>query len=140
METLLVYYNSLSNSHMYTLVNNIFKHIIFVLHFQRPDKRKPYEYRLLKIKFGHEWGNCTVTLGNTQIMVQLFHNIVRPKQHRPCKGKFQIHLNLTGQSQVPSEMTKIKEVLKKFYIKSKYIDLKALCITPGEKVLFFLHF
>jgi len=101
---------------------------------QRLDKRKLDEYRLLKLTFGREWGNCVVTLGDTQILAQVFVNIVCPNYFHPHEGQFQINLTLAGQPKTSKETIKTKEILDGFYKNSNFIDLKALCLITGKEV------
>lgn len=75
-----------------------------------------------------------MTLGDTQIVVQLFVSIVRPNYLHPRDGQFQINLSFAGQSRSSTETKNMKEVLEKFYKNSNFIDLKALCIIAGEEV------
>lgn len=75
-----------------------------------------------------------MTLGDTQIVVQLFVSIVRPNYLHPCDGKFQVNLNFAGQSTSSTETKNMKELLERFYKNSNFIDLKALCILAGEEV------
>lgn len=99
----------------------------------RLDGRKKNEYRPLKIEFGLDWGNCLVTLGCTRVFAQVSCEIYQPNNSRPNEGVLQISAELAGDNK-HNDLTKINQVLERFYKDSKCIDLEALCIIAEEKV------
>ncbi|XP_027847737.2 exosome complex component RRP45-like isoform X2 [Aphis gossypii] len=99
----------------------------------RLDGRKRDEYRPLKIEFGLDWGNCLVTLGCTRVFAQVSCEIYQPNNSRPNEGVLQISAELAGDDKL-NDLTKINQVLERFYKDSKCIDLEALCIIAEEKV------
>ncbi|XP_022179851.1 exosome complex component RRP45-like isoform X2 [Myzus persicae] len=99
----------------------------------RLDGRKKDEYRPLKIEFGLDWGNCLVTLGSTRVFAQVSCEIYQPNNSRPNEGVLQISAELAGDDKL-NDLTKINQVLERFYKDSKCIDLESLCIIAEEKV------
>ncbi|XP_015371670.1 PREDICTED: exosome complex component RRP45-like isoform X2 [Diuraphis noxia] len=99
----------------------------------RLDGRKKDEYRPLKIEFGIDWGNCLVTLGCTRVFAQVSCEIYQPNNSRPNEGVLQISAELAGDDKL-NDLTKINQVLERFYKDSKCIDLESLCIIAEEKV------
>ncbi|NP_001155833.1 3 exoribonuclease-like [Acyrthosiphon pisum] len=99
----------------------------------RLDGRKKDEYRPLKIAYGLDWGNCLVTLGCTRVFAQVSCEIYQPNNSRPNEGVLQISAELAGDNKI-NDLTKINQVLERFYKDSKCIDLEALCIIAEEKV------
>jgi len=99
----------------------------------RLDGRKKNEYRPLKIDFGLDWGSCLVTLGCTRVFAQVSCEIYQPNNSRPNEGVLQISAELAGDNKL-TDLTKINQVLERFYKDSKCIDLEALCIIAEEKV------
>ncbi|XP_050432794.1 exosome complex component RRP45-like [Adelges cooleyi] len=99
----------------------------------RLDGRKRDEYRSISIEFGLDWGNCLVTLGATRVFAQVSCEIYQPNNSRPNEGILQISAELAGDNK-QADLTKINQVLERFYKDSKCIDLEALCIIAEEKV------
>jgi len=87
----------------------------------------------LKISYGLDWGNCLVTLGCTRVFAQVSCEIYQPNNSRPNEGVLQISAELAGDNKI-YDLTKINQVLERFYKDSKCIDLEALCIIAEEKV------
>lgn len=118
--------------------------IIFYLNrtFQRLDGRKKDEYRHINIEFGLDWGNCLVTLGSTRVFAQVSCEIYQPNNSRPNEGVLQISAELAGGDAKLTDLTKINQVLERFYKDSKCIDLESLCIIAEEKVcnIYFHYF
>lgn len=92
----------------------------------------------MKIEFGLDWGNCLVTIGSTRVFAQVSCEICQPNNSRPNEGILQISAELAGDNKL-TDLTKINQVLERFYKDSKCVDLEALCIIAEEKV-WFLHF
>ncbi|XP_050534803.1 exosome complex component RRP45-like [Daktulosphaira vitifoliae] len=99
----------------------------------RLDGRKRNDYRSLKIEFGLDWGSCLVSLGSTRVFAQVSCEIYQPNNSRPNEGVLQISAELVGDNKL-ADLTKINQVLERFYKDSKCIDLEALCIVAEEKV------
>ncbi|XP_025412516.1 exosome complex component RRP45-like [Sipha flava] len=99
----------------------------------RLDGRQKDEYRKLNIEFGLDWGNCLVTLGTTRVFAQVSCEIYQPNQSRPNEGVLQISAELAGDNKL-TDLTKINQILERFYKGSKCVDLEALCIIAEEKV------
>lgn len=99
----------------------------------RLDGRKKNDYRPLNIDFGLDWGSCLVTLGSTRVFAQVSCEIYQPNNSRPNEGVLQISAELAGDNK-QTDLTKINQVLERFYKDSKCIDLEALCIIAEEKV------
>lgn len=87
----------------------------------------------MNIEFGLDWGSCLVTLGSTRVFAQISCEIHQPNNSRPNEGVLQISAELAGDNK-QTDLTKINQVLERFYKDSKCIDLEALCIIAEEKV------
>lgn len=74
-----------------------------------------------------------MSLGSTRVFAQVSCEIYQPNNSRPNEGVLQISAELAGDNKF-SDLTKINQVLEKFYKDSKCIDLEALCIIAEEKV------
>lgn len=92
----------------------------------------------MKIEFGLDWGSCLVTLGSTVVFTQVSCDIHQPNNSRPNEGILQISAELAGDNKL-TDLTKINQVLERFYKDSKCVDLEALCIIAEEKVRFMFY-
>ncbi|VFQ88420.1 unnamed protein product [Cuscuta campestris] len=57
----------------------------------RVDRRQPFDYRKLTIKFGREDGSSEVQLGKTHVMGFVTSKLVQPYRDRPNEGSFAIY-------------------------------------------------
>lgn len=71
------------------------------------------------------------------MFAQVSCEIYQPNQSRPNEGVLQISAELAGDNKL-TDLTKINQVLERFYKDSKCVDLEALCIIAEEKVSFHL--
>lgn len=111
---------------------------------ERIDKRKADEYRKLDIEYSpiEKPEGCTrVTLGRTIVMAGVKLGIGTPFSDRPDEGVLMVNAELAPLSSPdfetgpPSEQAiELARVVDRGIRESKCIDLKKLCIEPGEKV------
>ena len=59
---------------------------------KRIDGRSLEERRTLELKFGRDYGNCLVTLGNTRVLATVTASVAEPTPSRPCEGILLIFL------------------------------------------------
>lgn len=62
---------------------------------KRLDGRTLDERRKIEIQFGHDYGNCLVTLGNTRVLANVTATVTEPNPSRPCEGILQISMEFS---------------------------------------------
>ncbi|MCD6367829.1 MAG: exosome complex protein Rrp42 [Candidatus Aenigmarchaeota archaeon] len=111
---------------------------------KRADGREFYQFRDIEIKKGvvkNAEGSAMVKLGNTEVIVGVKMEIGEPFPDTPDEGVLMVNAELTPmaspefESGPPDENAiELARVVDRGVRESKAIDLKKLCITPGEKV------
>ena len=83
-----------------TPVSNIEKSFITEAIFQgkRTDGRHLDERRNLEIHFGHDYGSCLVSLGETKVSAQVSCSVLEPRPTRPNEGLVFIHVDFLPMS------------------------------------------
>ena len=110
----------------------------------RFDDRKKTDFRDVKIEFdvsNTADGSAKITCGNTEILVGVSLTVGRPFPDRADEGALMVSCELLPvahrkiESGPPSiNAIEISRVIDRSIRESGAIDVKALCIVPGEKV------
>lgn len=107
----------------------------------RLDGRKLDQFRDVKIEFGQEYGDVTVTMGKTLVHCRISCHITEPYEDRPFEGLFLISTevspmagpqfengNSTGEDEVLCA-----RIIEKAVRRSGALDVEGLCIVAGSK-------
>lgn len=110
----------------------------------RYDKRKLDEIRKIEIKYGasqNAEGSALVKIGDTEVIVGVKMALEKPYSDTPEKGNLSVNVELIPLSNPKFEpgppsiqAIELARVVDRGVRESGAIDLKKLCITPGEKV------
>jgi len=110
----------------------------------RYDGRKKEEFRDIKIEFGVSNtadGSAKITCGETEIIIGVSLTVGSPFPDRPDEGALMVSCELlpiahkTIESGPPGiNAIEISRVIDRGIRESGAIDVKSLCIVPGEKV------
>ncbi|EDO16362.1 hypothetical protein Kpol_1051p10 [Vanderwaltozyma polyspora DSM 70294] len=108
---------------------------------QRLDGREFDQFRDVEIDFGKEFGDATVTMGNTKVQCRVSCSIAQPYEDRPFEGLFFISTesspmagpqfengNNTGEDEVLCA-----RIIEKAVRRSGALDIEGLCIVAGSK-------
>jgi len=111
---------------------------------KREDGRGFEDFRKLSIEQGYiknAEGSAMVTLGETKVLVGVKMEIGEPFPDRPDEGVLMVNAELGPiaspdfESGPPDEQSvELARVVDRGVRESKVIDMKKLCIEPGEKV------
>ena len=117
----------------------------FLLSGKRIDERKLDEFRKIEITQGiidKAEGSAMVKVGKTKIITGVKIGLGTPFPDRPDEGMLVVNAEFTALSSPdfvsgpPGEdATELARVVDRGIRESECIDLKQLCITPGENVL-----
>ena len=132
-----------------TPVSNIEKSFITEAIFQgkRTDGRHLDERRNLEIHFGHDYGSCLVSLGETKVSAQVSCSVLEPRPTRPNEGLVFIHVDFLPMSSPrfvnkskisDEEVNELTRILERNIKESRAIDTESLCIGnvyPIKKTL-----
>jgi exosome complex component RRP42 len=111
---------------------------------QRADGRKLDEFRKVEIEtnpYEKPEGCAIVSIGKTKVMAGVKMDVGEPFSDRPDEGVLMVNAELsplaspdfeTGPPRV--ESIELARVVDRGIRESQVLDLKKLCITPGEKV------
>ncbi|KOH01107.1 exosome non-catalytic core subunit RRP45 [Saccharomyces eubayanus] len=107
----------------------------------RLDGRSFDQFRDVKIKFGKEYGDVSVEMGNTKVHCRISCQIAQPYEDRPFEGLFVISTeispiagsqfengNITGEDEVLCS-----RIIEKSVRRSGALDVEGLCIVAGSK-------
>ncbi|MFT7616033.1 MAG: exosome complex component RRP42 [Candidatus Woesearchaeota archaeon] len=123
------------------------KHMIRAIEANtRYDGRKNDEYRNVDVSYDISWtagGSAKVTIGNTTVLAGITLSVEKPYSDTPNQGNLMVEAELKPiansnyESGPPSiDAIELSRVIDRGIRESGCIDLKKLCITPGEKVWF----
>ena len=116
----------------------------YLLEGKRFDKRKPEDFREIKIETGiskKAEGSAKITLGKTEIMVGIKMGAGEPYPDSPNRGNLITTAELlplssprfeSGPPKFPA--IELARVIDRGIRESKFIDFEGLCIQEGEKV------
>jgi exosome complex component RRP42 len=121
------------------------KHIINAIKQNiRADGRSSQDYRDVKVEYGtiaSAEGSAKVTIGETVVIAGVKMSLETPYPDTPDQGNFMVNVELLplSSSEFESGPPSIKaielaRVTDRGIRESKAIDVKKLCIKPGEKV------
>ncbi|TAL55148.1 MAG: exosome complex protein Rrp42 [Nanoarchaeota archaeon] len=109
----------------------------------RYDNRGLDEYRPITVELGiskNAEGSARVKIGETQIIAGVKMAIEKPYPDKPEEGMLMVNAELTPMASPDfeagppgDEAIEIARVVDRGIRESKAIDLKKLCLTPGEK-------
>ena len=128
-----------------TPISNIEKSFITEAIFQgkRTDGRHLDERRNLEIHFGHDFGSCLVSLGETKVSAQVSCSVLEPRPTRPNEGLVFIHVEFLPMSSPrfvnksknsDEEINEVTRILERNIKESKAVDTESLCIVAEEQV------
>jgi len=120
------------------------KHLIQYYEKQlRPDGRKLGEYREVSVEYGASEtaeGSARVRIGGTEVIAGVKLGLERPYPDRPNEGNLMVNAELLAMSNPefepgPPSMfgVELARVIDRGIRESKAIDVKQLCVEPGEK-------
>lgn len=106
----------------------------------RVDGRSFDESREISFKYGSEYGNVEVKLGNTHLVVQVSATIKVPKPTAPFEGLFHITTDISSMAspkfengtQSPEKIM-VSRMVEKSIVRSNAVDLESLCIVSGKR-------
>ena len=121
------------------------RHILkFLSQDLRFDGRKPLDLRKVEIVIpasANAEGSATVRMGDTEVMAGIKLSIEKPYPDTPGQGNLVVNAELLPLSSPDfeagppgSESIEIARVVDRCLREAGAIDLKSLCITPGEAV------
>lgn len=109
----------------------------------RPDGRKMQDYREVSIELGASEtaeGSARVRIGGTDVIAGVKLGLERPYPDRPNEGNLMVNAELLAMSNPefepgPPSMfgVELARVIDRGIRESKAIDVKQLCVEPGEK-------
>jgi exosome complex component RRP41 len=112
---------------------------------QRMDNRDHLKRREVEVEtriIGTADGSARVRMGNTEVIAGVKFELGTPYPDHPDEGTLSTHLDLSpislynfGQSNTRPRETELARVIDRGIRQSECIDLKAMCITPGEEVI-----
>ncbi|KAL6046303.1 3'-5'-exoribonuclease [Balamuthia mandrillaris] len=112
-----------------------------LLESRRVDGRGLFDFRALRLTFGHEPGHCQLQLGQTRIYVVVSCQVVEPYADRPTEGFFHFNTEFSPMADPlfeggrPSEgAIELGRIVERGLRESRAIDTEALCIKAGESV------
>ena len=128
-----------------TPISNIEKSFITEAIFQgkRTDGRHLDERRNLEIHFGHDYGSCLVSLGQTKVSAQVSCSVLEPRPTRPNEGLVFIHVEFLPMSSPrfvskskisDEEVNELTRILERNIKESRAVDTESLCIVAEEQV------
>ena len=110
---------------------------------KRTDGRHLDERRNLEIHFGHEFGSCIVSLGQTRVSAQVSCSVMEPRPTRPNEGLVFVNVEFLPMSSarfmnraygnVDEEINEVTRLLERCLKESKAVDTESLCIVSEEK-------
>ncbi len=111
---------------------------------KRIDNRSFYEYRALKIRYGHlpnADGSAEVSLGNTIVLAGVKVDITNPFPSEPDKGIIIVNAEFPPVASPDFEpgppdenAIELARIVDRGLRKPEIVDLSSLCIVPGQKV------
>jgi len=129
-----------------TPVSNVEKSFIYeaISKAKRTDGRHLDERRNVEIHFGHEFGSCIVSLGQTRASAQVSCSIMEPRATRPNEGMLFIYVEFLPMCSqrfmnkayggAEEEVNEVTRLLERCIKESKAVDTESLCIVAEEKV------
>lgn len=107
----------------------------------RLDGRSFDSMRPLDIKFGKEYGDVTITLGETKVHCRTSCEVTQPYEDRPFEGLFLISTESTPMAGIQFENgnntgddeVMISRIIEKSVRRSGALDVEGLCIVAGVK-------
>lgn len=114
---------------------------------KRLDGRSLTEYRQpINVELGISWtaeGSARVTIGKTEVLAGVKLSLEKPYNDTPDQGGIMINAELTPMSSEEYERgppgikaIELSRVTDRGIREAKAIDMKKLCVTPGEKAWF----
>ncbi|VFQ63994.1 unnamed protein product [Cuscuta campestris] len=107
----------------------------------RVDRRQPFDYRKLTIKFGREDGSSEVQLGKTHVMGFVTSKLVQPYRDRPNEGSFAIYTEFSPMADPSFEAGRPVEsaielgrIIDRGLRESRALDTESLCVIAGKWV------
>lgn len=107
----------------------------------RHDNRDFLEVRDINVRFGKDYGSCTVTLGQTRVLAQVTCEVVEPRPSRPNEGKISIAVHLSPMAAPHFEqgrgndlVDELQQILDRNIKESRCLDVESLCIMADESV------
>ncbi|PIN74759.1 RNA-binding protein [Candidatus Woesearchaeota archaeon CG10_big_fil_rev_8_21_14_0_10_37_12] len=108
----------------------------------RYDGRKPFDYREITVEYGisrSAEGSARVKIGETEVIAGIKLETATPYPDRPNEGNLMVNAELLPMSNPEFEpgppgdqATELARVVDRSIRESKSIDVKKLCISPGE--------
>ncbi|CCF60112.1 hypothetical protein KAFR_0J00440 [Kazachstania africana CBS 2517] len=107
----------------------------------RLDGRSFDEFREVKIKFGNEYGDVMVEMGETKVHVRISCQVTQPYEDRPFEGLFLISTESTPMAgpqfengtNTSGDEVLISRIIEKAIRRSGALDVEGLCIVAGSK-------